>query len=233
MTIGIYALSYDNYNHIYVGQSVNIEMRTSKHISLLKHDKHYNYKLQALYNTGGLPSINILEVCNISELNTKENVWIQEFDSFNHGLNLRTTELTSNKGTKHSQAKFSENQITDTFNLLLDPSNLTKNISKITGVSEGMISMIASGQSHRWLEEVFPTKYAILLSLVGQRRIYGQSALGKGKTYPTLSDPEGTEYSNIENVKEFAKVHGLNYTQLSKVLNKSNGAISVKGWRLK
>lgn len=233
MTIGIYALSYNNYNHVYIGQSIDITHRIGKHISLLKHSKHYNYKLTELYQQYGIPTVNIVEVCNISELNTKENYWIQEFDSFNNGINLRTIELTSNKGPEHSQAKFTEQQIIDTFELLLDASNLCKDISECTGVSEGMVNMIACGQSHRWLEERFPDQYKEMLCLVGSRRTYGQSARGKGVAYPTILDTEGNEYSNITNVKEFAKVHELNYTSLHKVLTRSHGIVSTKGWRLK
>ena len=233
MSIGIYALSYEEYNHIYIGQSVNIEVRVSKHISLLKHHTHYNYKLQDLYDRLGTPTVDIVELCSISELTIKENQWIEEFDSFNSGLNLRTIELTSNKGTSHSQAKFTEKQIINTFQLLLDPSNLCKDISECTKVSEGMVSMIACGQSHRWLEEKFPKDYAILMGLIGQRRVHVHSAKGRGISYPTILDPSGNEYSNITNVKKFAKEHNLNYTHLLKVLGKKYGAVCVSGWKLK
>lgn len=233
MTIGIYLLSYNDYEHVYVGQSVNIELRIVKHNSLLRHNKHYNHKLTNLYNLHGVPVTNIIEICQIKELNHKENTWIQEFDSYNNGINLRTIELTSNKGAKHSQAKFSEEQIIDVFELLLDPYNLVKDISSCTEVSEGMVSMIACGQSHRWLEERFPDRYKLLLSIVGLRRVQGQSARGKGIVYPTIIDPYGNEYSNIENAKAFAEKHKLCYSQLSKVLKRFNGAVSVKGWKLK
>ena len=233
MSIGIYSLSFNNYASIYIGQSVNIELRVGKHLSLLKHNKHYNYKLSNMYSTYGDPTIDIIELCNIKDLNVKENEWIQEFDSYNTGLNLRTVELTANKGPQHPQAKFTKEQIIEAFEFLLDPSNLIKDINEITGVSRGMISMIACGQSHRWLEEEYPEKYAVLTSLIGQRRVFGQSAAGKGVEYPTLVDPEGNEFSNIHNVKEFAKAHQLGYSQLSKVLNRFKGAVSVKGWKLK
>lgn len=233
MSSGIYSLSYNNYNDIYIGQSVNIDSRVGKHLSLLKHNKHYNHKLTDLYNKFGVPEVNIIEKCPISELNAKENFWIQEFDSYNNGINLRTLELTASKGPKHPQAKFSEQQILDTFELLLDPSNLVKDISICTEVSEGMISMIACGQSHRWLEERFPSEYALLLSLVGQRRVFGQSSRGKKVVHPTIVDTEGNEYSNIDNVKVFAETHNLGYSQLHKVLTKAHGAVSVRGWKLK
>jgi hypothetical protein len=232
MTIGIYAMSFNNYDSVYIGQSVNISLRISKHLSLLKHNKHYNYKLQNLYNIFGVPETVVIEECALSELNFKENQWIQEFDSFNNGLNLRTIELTSNKGYEHSQAKFSEQQIIDTFELLLDSSNLIRHISECTGVSEGMVSMISNGQNHRWLEERFPDKYTILISLIGSRRKYGQSAFGKQRLYPPIKDRGGNVYTNIANLKEFAKLHNLNYTHLCQLLNKRKGHNSVNGWTL-
>lgn len=233
MTIGIYALTFNNDSEVYVGQSVNIEIRISKHLSLLKHNKHYNHKLTNNYTKFGIPNHYILEICSISELNTKENQWIQEFDSFNTGLNLRTLELISNKGPEHSQAKFSREQIIESFKLLLDENNLIKDISSVTGVTEGILSMISSGKCHSWLQEEFPDEYAILLTKVGKRRTVGQSARGKGKKYPPIKSPLGDIITDIPNLKKFANDNGVNYTHLCQLLNGRKGKhCSVGGWTL-
>lgn len=232
MSIGIYALSFNDYNSIYIGQSVNIEQRTGKHISLLKHNKHYNGKLQNMFNEHGAPTVDIIEICSIPELTQKENFWINEFDTFKNGLNLRAEEATSNKGSDHSQAKFTSEQVINAFKLLLDPANLIKDISNVTGVSEGMVSMIACGQSHRWLEAEYPEEYTNLISIKGSRRRFGQSARGKGRTYPPLKAPDGTIHNNISILKDFAAEHRLNYSHLCQLLKGRKGHSSVNGWIL-
>lgn len=80
MAIGIYALYWEEQDLIYIGQSQNIERRFSEHIYKLTNTKHTNYKVQNAYNLYGLPVLNILEQCEISELNTLEISYTKEFN---------------------------------------------------------------------------------------------------------------------------------------------------------
>jgi group I intron endonuclease len=54
MGCGIYRIINKTNNKIYIGSSVNILSRFSKHKSLLKHNKHDNDYLQNSYNKYGL-----------------------------------------------------------------------------------------------------------------------------------------------------------------------------------
>ena len=59
MTIGIYILYWDKHNEVYIGQSTDIENRISVHTSAVKQNKHYNYKIQDLYNSKLIYNYNI------------------------------------------------------------------------------------------------------------------------------------------------------------------------------
>lgn len=78
---GIYALIWDCNNYVYVGQSVNIHIRTQTHIRELKNNSHINKKLQNVFNKYGLPSIKILEDCPQWMLTDMEQYWIDYYSN--------------------------------------------------------------------------------------------------------------------------------------------------------
>lgn len=92
MKSGIYAIINTSNNKIYVGQSKNIKSRINRHKSELKHGKHRNIYLQRECNKYGFESLKfeIIELCDLGELNAKERFYIEKFDSANYskGLNL-------------------------------------------------------------------------------------------------------------------------------------------------
>jgi hypothetical protein len=232
MTIGIYLLSFDSFNHCYVGQSVNVELRYKKHCYLLKNRKHYNTRIDSIYNRyKQLPELHILETTDISNLTVKEDFWINEFDTLNNGLNMRTSEFTANNGVNASRSIFSREQILQVFELLVSDVYMPyKDISAITNVSTGIVSMIACGKVHSWLGQEYPEEYTSLISKINTRKSYQHSY---GYVWPTLVSPTGDEYSDIKNLKEFARTHDLHYPSLQKVCRQTYGAKSINGWTIK
>ena len=93
MTQGIYKLINNKNNKVYVGQSVNIEQRFKDHINNLRNNNHYAYKLQNFYNQNkNLKSFKItyeiLEIVdNKKHLNSREQYYIQLYDSHKNGYN--------------------------------------------------------------------------------------------------------------------------------------------------
>lgn len=94
-TCGIYAIIVDNYRYMYIGQSKNIEKRISNHLFLLKKEKHYNVKMQNIYNKYGKSAFEfvIIEKCKHDKLNEREQYYIFEYGTFclenpSFGLNL-------------------------------------------------------------------------------------------------------------------------------------------------
>lgn len=94
-TCGIYAVVVDNYRYMYIGQSKNIEKRTSDHLSLLRQGKHYNTKMQNVFNKYGESSFEfiLIEKCERNKLNEREQCYIFVYGTFylenpSFGLNL-------------------------------------------------------------------------------------------------------------------------------------------------
>lgn len=84
--MGIYKITNLINGKVYIGQSINIERRWQEHLyqssgcSLLKYALHK-------YGVDNF-SFEVIEECRQEELNEKEKLWIQYYDSFNNGYNL-------------------------------------------------------------------------------------------------------------------------------------------------
>jgi len=81
---GIYSISTPN-GSVYVGSSNKIERRWHEHRSNLRHGKHHSERLQAAWNKhGNLLRYEILQECDIQDLDRLEQEWI---DHLNADLN--------------------------------------------------------------------------------------------------------------------------------------------------
>lgn len=231
MTIGIYALIFKGTDQIYIGQSINIEQRYIKHLYRLK-NYLANYKLLEAYNLYGIPKLEIICECSREELNHLEEELISELDTVNKGLNIRSKPAgggTSLRGQFHPNSICSNIQVLNVFQLLINRKNLSfKQIAEITGTSIDIVRDISKGKAHLWLKDICPEEYAILINIKGTRVV--NSAVLKGIKYPLIESPTG-EIFNIENISEFARVHGLNKSHLCGVLNRKRK--SHLGWKLK
>lgn len=145
MTIGIYAIYWEEQDLIYIGQSVNIERRFQEHNSKAAIQKHSNYKVQELYNIYGSPTQFIIEECSSSTIDSREIFWTKEF---NAQLTIVDPGKGVGRGTNHAASKYSKFQILKVFSFLYRTIKTYKEISRLTKVSEGVISSIAQEQSH-------------------------------------------------------------------------------------
>lgn len=85
---GIYKLVNRNDGKIYVGQSVDLEKRKRTHFWLLRENKHFNPRLQRAWNRGDKFDFEIIEKCQVPELNDKEIYWIKVLEAMSKGYNL-------------------------------------------------------------------------------------------------------------------------------------------------
>ncbi len=229
MTTGIYILVFDGTDKVYVGQSTNIERRLTAHISKFKRGIHA-YKLQAAYTLYGTPTLHVLETCEEENLDTNENIYIDEFNAVNDGFNsmYKAGGGCSLCGEDAGNSKFSNIEIEKAFIYLVDNAQLTSmEISKLTGVSKDTIDAIAGGKVHLWLQDIYHDKY---VELMKRPIAYSKNKTLKdiGKNYPRLVSPEGVAYT-IDNCAEFSRIHNLNNSHIIQVLKGKEK--SHKGWK--
>jgi hypothetical protein len=203
MTIGIYALYWEEQDLIYIGQSQNIKSRFKEHSSKLIRNKHTNYKVQNVYNIYGAPQLYTVEECNLNLLNELEIYWTEDFDSLNPQKGLNIIEAgTVGFGVNSNSSKYSKRQILKTFSLLYSTKLSYREISSKTGVSSGTVCDISNGYTHSWLKEGYPYKYILMLHRTSRQTC----AKTLGRQYPKLISPDNIEYS-VENILQFCSHH--------------------------
>lgn len=224
MTIGIYLLSFQDTDKVYVGQSSrSIENRFKDHVRHLKNQTHSD-KMNKAFLTHGTPELEILEECVVPQLDERElyhiNLWNAVTDGFNSSKDVRGGVLL---GDKHPASKYSNDQVEEVFMLLADGVLTHQEIADRVKVSKNSVNYIAAG-GHTWLRDIHTEAYD---KYYKDKIPYGTS-IERGKVYPTIKSPEGIEYSSISNVRAFAREFNIPYSSLNSLLNFRTNA--TKGW---
>lgn len=228
MTIGIYALRFNNTDKVYIGKSKNIENRLDTH--LYKMRKGLNSKrLNEAFSLYGTPILEVLCECQENELDSLEEEAIEIFNSVTNGFNTLklsgTNGVNYNTGEKHPNSKYTNDDILRVFYLLIDTKYHTfEEISIQTGVACSVIADISKGDNHKWLESIDSQGYKVLLNQKANRRSIGNIS---GKI-PKILSPNGEIFS-VHNIRAFAKAHGLQQTHIVQLF-KGRGK-SHKGWK--
>ena len=107
---GIYKISNKVNGMEYIGETLDIVRRWTEHRTLLKENKHYNWKLQQDYNTYGEENFEFSIVTVLDEsikdyidkyiLLYYETYYIIEYKTFENGYNLEITLSEILKGNK-------------------------------------------------------------------------------------------------------------------------------------
>lgn len=224
---GIYCLYFEqDDSKVYIGQSINIHKRYKEHCYTLIAGNHANYKMQELYVKHGLPKEIILEVVeHNAELDHYEKYWVEEFDSFNTGLNLTPGGYGTAIGDKHPSALYTEDVYVAIITELAYTLKTVEQIATQLNISIPVIKNIARGSSHTVLQDKYPQIYADMIKRNGTRREGAHS----GIAYPNVVSPDGEIFS-ITNATRFAKEHGLHQGHFAYLLS---GKQKIhKGWKL-
>lgn len=215
---------------MYIGQSIDIHARYRAHTSKFSRGIAAD-KLQQAYNRFGYPIVHTLVECEEALLDTYENSLIVEFNSVEDGFNacFKAGGGCSLTGEDVGNSKYSNNEIEEVFLLLVNRPDLNASqISNLTLVSKDTIYSLSS-KPRRWLQDKFPSEYAILNNRTTSRFGKGKTLKERGIVYPPIVSPLGKEYI-VENTSTFAKNHNLNNGHLVQVLKGREKA--HKGWRL-
>lgn len=227
MTRGIYKIYLGEPDIFYIGQSLNIEERVGQHKSLLKRNKHYNYKLQNTYNLLKVFEHTIEYIPKVGEhLYKLEEYYINKYNSITKGYNIASAGI-SGSGVNHPSNVYSKEQILEVMYLCLDPTNVYKDICLSTGVSVSTIRHIADRSVHYWLEDMFPEECAKLVHIRDNRLRSSSLRSKKIYKYSKLISPEGVIYS-ITNISAFGREHGLDSNKLGEIMRGTRNM--HKGW---
>lgn len=225
MTTGIYKLKFNNDDQlIYIGQSRNIEERYRHHVTHM-HNQQSSRKLNSAYSQYGIPTLEILEVCDVSELDVFEEYYIGKFNAVGKGLNTinRAVENPGLYGEKAPSAIHSRETYVSIFKHCCEGILSLKQIAELHNVKPGIVEGISGGSKHLWLKEEFPEEYKVLEDLRYNRpKVYKQLNL-------PMVHKDGRQDIMV-NITEFARKYSLDRSTLSKLVKGT--AKSIKGWKI-
>lgn len=220
MSCGIYLLLFND-SIPYIGQSRNIEARFSGH----KYDLQNNLasvKMQEAYYKFGMPSLSIIALCSIEELDSQELLYINEFNSVEYGLNTNPIPSMGIRicGEDSVFSSYQNSTYESIFNILIEcPEIPFEEVSSFLEIPKHIIVQISSGKAHLWLKDKYPEKYLILEALKHNRGRYTASPNGKAnfseetyiqvlsllvnssKSLRSISEETGVPYGTVRDIK--------------------------------
>lgn len=154
MSCGIYKITNLLNNKCYIGQSVYIERRFTKHKNFDLEKK--DYPLYVDFEKYGIEnfSFEIIELCSQEELNEKEKYWIEYFDSFNNGYN----QTIGGSGTQNREDKLTNEEVLQICNLLKNTNLTQKEIASKFNVCEDTITKINCGNTRIQKDLKYPIR---------------------------------------------------------------------------
>lgn len=113
---GIYKITNKINGNAYIGLSVDIENRWKSHKTRYKDatNKEYDKVLYQAFRKYGIENFDfeIIEECDISELQEREKYWIAYYDTYFHGYNVTPGgDYIDNNGEKHPNHKLTEQDV--------------------------------------------------------------------------------------------------------------------------
>ena len=237
--VGIYSISTPD--GVYIGSSIDVYARWTKHRSDLKLGTHRCKPLQRSINGGSTPVFKIVERCLNAELEEKEAVYINDpfVNIFNlskkTGVGMRDPDVArrnvesrgdSQHGAKSSSAKLDE----EGYIMILGMLFMRKKYDKIEvalshQISQSSIRRISRGESHRWLRELNEEEYDAMV------KYYTDVTLKRDKI-PKITGYEivhkgGEKFTGT--ALEISEKLGISSGIAAKLIRKQ--LIFVKGWK--
>lgn len=179
--IGIYKITNKNNGMVYIGQTDNIERRLSEH------KQKRTETIDDYINVLGVENFDfeIVEECNLEELDSKEKEYIEKYNSIKNGYNIQQGGFNNSQGEGNGRAKLTEKDvifIRESYSKHISPSLLYKEYFK-DKITKNQFQAIWQGRS--WTS-IMPEVYT-----AENKRYYISE---QNKTKALLSKKEVLEY---------------------------------------
>lgn len=220
---GVYKLEFEDGSY-YIGQSLNLKSRLIDHYRMLVQGNHHSYKVQNKFDIlKTLPKHTIIKYCGTAELNKLESSLIDLTNP--KCLNVKAGG-DSNFGINAPTAKYLTQDIEIAFLILVEnPGVKHSYVADFVGIDISTVHDISAGRG-RALSEMklmYPKKYELLISQ--------KASNTRGKNTIVLQHEDGQIVTLVTGeYSEFCRVHGVQTSNLSKVIKGSRK--STMGWKL-
>jgi len=241
-SIGIYKIEHSSQpGKVYIGSAIGLNSNRSffgflrrwcRHLTELKNKNHCNRKLQRIVNKYGLSGLkfSIIERCSQENGIIRENYYIETYDSYKKGLNLRP-KANSALGTKHSKETLAKMSKAQKGRIIkresIDKANETKRLKKEQGIKDkpcGFLSRCIKGSKKVYIYTRQGDSFACCYSTQDCDKFFGISK-GKSSIYISLRTFIKKQY--LPSYKELTKEEVL---QRVEEINISRSNAQLRAW---
>lgn len=192
--IGIYKITNICTNKVYIGQSIDIRRRWTSHINILNNTNNNTIEKESALHQSMLKygidnfTFEVVELCSIDELNSKEQYWIKEYNSYLNGYN---------ETIGGDAVRVYPEYVDQVINWLMNSNKTYEEIAELTGASVQSIGKINRGISFKKEELDYPLR---------------------SWTHPVIQyDAQGVELNRFLSIKDAAKFTGITDTNIRSV----------------
>ena len=155
MSCGIYKITNKINNHAYIGQSIDIHRRWRAHRNYHLNEVEHR-PLYKAFEKYGLDNFDfeIIEECEVQNLNEREQFWISYYDTFLNGYNL----TEGGDGTLNATVKLTNDEVEEIIDLLKNSTLTQRSIAKVFNVGEDTISEINWGKTRHRCSVDYPIR---------------------------------------------------------------------------
>lgn len=229
---GIYKITNLINGHAYVGQAKDIERRWAQEKNMSKNQNNpgYNYPLMKAFRKYGIENFKfeIIEECDINDLNNREIYWIEFYNTFFNGYNQTLGGDTTSQQPKE--------KILGIINDLLNTDIIHKEIAEKWNISTEMVQGINTGRYWKHSAD-YPLQKQHKRREYANQRIHFCIKCGKKKSNKGSLCLECYNKEKSSNILDKNKLYGElcecngNFTMVSKKHGVSDNAI--RKWCIK
>ena len=151
MSSGIYKFVNKINGKIYIGQSQNLDSRFRQHFNNHTNPnlKDYNTKFYRALRKYGFDNFDyeIIEECNLEEINEREQYWVDFYNSFYNGYNSnKGGEKVTERGELHPCAILTNREVMEIKDLLKNTNFTQYELANLYSIGQGDISNINTGK---------------------------------------------------------------------------------------
>lgn len=208
--VGIYAIRNKINNKIYIGRSTDIERRWKTHLRDAK--KGDMCKIHVAMRKLGIDNfyLDIIEECNVNELNQKEQFYIELYNSWHNGYNNGNSSNFLD-GEKNCNAKMTEKDIKE---IRLEQSLMNKNRREIYKNYENKIT---------WTNFLFICKYFTWPDILKE---YNTKEIMEWHKKQLGNESRKMSMEQLEKIVRLRYKEKLSYRKIAHFFEKSDKTIS-------
>lgn len=166
MHTGIYKLTFNGTDKVYIGQQIDVWQRLRGHLHALRNNEAPP-KLQEAFNKYGEPKLHVLEYCTKEALDDTERRYIDQYNQVLNGFNTTAGGQIGAgcglPGELNGRSIYQDSKVLEVFEQLCTSLDSFIQIANKHSVSKEMVGHIAQGGTHTWIKEKYPDKFNAML----------------------------------------------------------------------